>query len=525
MKDFKPNIQRLHQSRISLLGFGIIIIWLVLQCIWRYVLDLSDLPGAAGTISIVKSVQGQTQGHHFSTWLSYFPSISIETKALFLGWFGTLLAIIGSLLCGWSIGRNKGLIGCGIIVSLWAVMHDYAISIGPDSWSFGLSWLGVGLCWLAMQQRHFVLCALLLVGSVCSMKEAMAVKFLAFPTICFLPMAICTIRNWSKLQFLHLMFLTFAIYLCLPQMNGSTTLQGGLRIPEVDWLPIHMGWFKLKMLYAQGQGHAKFDQLLIGAVVSSLFLYRQQKLLPLLTIASCLVLCVSAFVLEDRIRVRLLTPASIGVLSVTGWGLGHALTSKFGRYITGVVVFFLLMDNWAYLHHISKSQSSWTGSEDHTIAAPSLWQNQFVENQTLFKDQSLYGSVSARKLIREGLKNQNSSAIYTMRLRDERESSLLVYAWLEGHQGQVLDIHKCCQGYGGQFDLCSKRIVQHVEQHGGFLILPQKGLWLRIHNNEKNWKTKLEKAMRQNDSFLENKYWMWINILPKGNPKLFCSSN
>ena len=64
---------------------------------------------------------------------------------------------------------------------------------------------------------------------------------------------------------------------CFPDMNGSKTLQGGLRIPEVDWLPISMGWFKLKMLYALGQPQGKFDQFLIGAVISSILSHSQTK--------------------------------------------------------------------------------------------------------------------------------------------------------------------------------------------------------------------------------------------------------
>ena len=109
------------------------------------------------------------------------------------------------------------------------------------------------------------------------------------------------------------------------RFDGSKTLQGGLRIPEVDWLPISMGWFKLKMLYALGQPQGKFDQFLIGAVISSIFISFTDKKyrILLLTIASSLVLCVSAFILEDRLRIRLLTPASLGVMTVVGCGIGE----------------------------------------------------------------------------------------------------------------------------------------------------------------------------------------------------------
>ena len=73
-------------------------------------------------------------------------------------------------------------------------------------------------------------------------------------------MALFTIRKWTLLHIVHLILIGGVVFVCFPQMQGATTLQGSLRVPEVDWLPISMGWFKLNMLYTLGQPYGKFDQ-------------------------------------------------------------------------------------------------------------------------------------------------------------------------------------------------------------------------------------------------------------------------
>ena len=90
-----------------------------------------------------------------------FSTIRPRKQKLFSIASWKFLGLVGLLLCGWSLGRSKGLIGCGVIGATWTVIHEYGIHIGPDAWTFGLSWLSIGLCWYAMQQRN--LCGVLFV--------------------------------------------------------------------------------------------------------------------------------------------------------------------------------------------------------------------------------------------------------------------------------------------------------------------------------------------------------------------------
>ena len=511
-------------------------IWLCIQILWFFTLDLSDLPGAAGTMSMIKAKQQDWEAHPFSIWLSYMPQYNMETKAIFYGIAGSFLGFVGLLLCGWSLGRSKGLIGCGLIGSTWTVIHEYGIHIGPDSWTFGLSWLSIGLCWYAMQQRSLFWTSLCILSSAYLLQLAITIKFLAIPVLCFIPMALCTIRKWTYWHVFHVVMLGFVLFFCFPKMNGSTTLQGNLRIPEVDWLPISMGWFKLNMLYALGQPYGKLDQFVIGAVVTVIVvtLFQKNETKPqiiLLTLTSSLVLCVSAFVLEDRIQIRLLAPASLGIITVAGYGIGIVMQSKRMSFLClGLIIpFLLLMDNWGYVHHYSQLRSQWTGSISRSISAPQIWQSQYKANNTLFKSTSLYGSIAIRNTLQKHLSqtsSTNSVVLYTMRLRDGREANLEIYSYLEGHLSQVLDIQKCCPIAIGNLEVCANRIVQHVETYGGFLVVPKGGPWHRVHHNEQNWKGYLQKSIQQSPSVLEDSYWMWLFVPPKNpnQPTFFCTN-
>ena len=516
----------------------VFIIWLGIQSFWFCTLDLSDLPGAGGTMSMFKALQQDWQAHPFSIWLSYMPQYNLESKAIFYSIAGSFLGFVGLLLCGWSLGRSKGLIGCGLLGSTWTVIHEYGIHVGPDSWTFGLSWFSIGLCWYAMQQRNLFWCSLCVFASGYLLKLAIHIKFLAIPVLCFVPMAIFTIRKWTYWHIFHIVMLSIVIIICFPQMNGSTTLQGNLRIPEIDWLPISMGWFKLNMLYTLGQPYGKFDQFLIGAVVTAIFVtwfQHQQKAtkshIILLTLASSLVLCVSAFILEDRIQIRLLTSASLGIMAISGYGIGILFQSKKIKFVfLGLFIpFLLLMDNWAYVHHYGQLRAQWTGSTNHSIAAPQIWQTQYKANNTLFKSTSLYGSIAIRNTFIKSIQqvfSTNSIVLYTMRLRDGRETNLLLYSHLENHQSQVLDIQKCCPIAQGNLKTCANRIVQHVETYGGFLVVPKGDPWDRVHHNEQNWKGYLQKSIQKSSFVSEDPYWMWLFVPPKDQKKpiFFCKN-
>ena len=183
------------------------------------------------------------------------------------------------------------------------------------------------------------------------------------------------------------------------------------------------------------------------------------------------------------------------------------------------------MDNWAYVHHYSKTRSYWTGARDNSIAAPHVWQAQYKINNTFFKSTSLYGGIAIRKTLQE-VSSKHPVVLYTMRLRDGRENNLLLYGLLEGLPSQVLDIQKCCPISIGNIENCAVRIVQHIEKYGGFLVVPKGGPWNRIHHNEENWKGYLQKSIQKSSSFEEDSYWMWLFVPAKGSYKasLFCKN-
>ena len=136
------------------------------------------------------------------------------------------------------------------------------------------------------------------------------------------------------------------------------------------------------------------------------------------------------------------------------------------------------MDNWAYVHHYSKTRSDWTGAIDNSIAAPQIWQSQYKINNTFLKVRLCMEVLQSEKLyknISSPFSSKTPVVLYTMRLRDGRENSLLLYGLLEDHPSQLLDIQTCCPLSLGNIENCAFRVVQHVEKYGGFLVVPKEG--------------------------------------------------
>ena len=72
---------------------GILSLWFVIHFIWMSSLDLSDLPGAGGTVYMLKTIQQSFQGNAFAVWLSYFPNIPLDIKSSYYSQVGSFFRI------------------------------------------------------------------------------------------------------------------------------------------------------------------------------------------------------------------------------------------------------------------------------------------------------------------------------------------------------------------------------------------------------------------------------------------------
>jgi len=289
-----------------------------------------------------------------------------------------------------------------------------------------------------------------------------------------------------------------AIMFALPELSSDGQLQGGLRIPEVDWLPIAMGWDRLRNMPLIGMPEGKWDQLIGLCVLGVIFGKRKWYVRIPPAVISIVILVVTAFILEDRLGTRLLVPASFGVLIL--------LPSLFQRWpkLIAIVVVGLFLDFWAFVDQFQERRTAWAQSDALSIpSAPALWRSQYLENQTIFKGLSLYGAARAKEIIA-----QSNARVFSMRLRDGRENSLFVYAHGAGNSSQTLDLQVCCSSGAG----CAQRIVSSIAAKGGMIIVPTEiEGWERVHRNERRWNRELLTALRAQPSVNEEKNWVWLD--------------
>ena len=287
------------------------------------------------------------------------------------------------------------------------------------------------------------------------------------------------------------------LFYVVPEFSSDGRLQGGLRIPEVDWLPIAMGWDRLRGMPAMGMPEGKWDQLVMLCVLAGVVCRGTWGFRTLGSICASLVLVVSAFVLEDRLGTRLLVPASFGVLVI--------LASLFRKwtFFLPVVVVGLGLEMWAFVDQFQDRRAQWSNAQRLNIPrAPSLWRTQYPENPTIFKGLSLYGGVQAREQIEES----SSSMVYSMRLRDGRENSLFVYAHLSGKDTRTLDVQHCCRRSADE--KCAKEVIDAIAQKGGLVLIPTVvENWERVYTNETRWNRALLKAVQTQKSYKSMSSW------------------
>ena len=343
---------------------------------------------------------------------------------------------------------------------------------------------------------------------------SISVKFLSAPLMLFIALTPLTSKNWKGHHWAYTPLFILAAALKYDLWWGQPIIgrefQGGLRVPEIDWLPLASGWSKLSELHRMGMSEGKFEQLIFGLALLFPFTSFQRKWrIFILSLCSVIVLCVSAFVLEDRIRIRLLAPASFGVVAVLGACAGNVFQNlKASKWWLLPISSVLLLDTWSFLYSFGERQHQWGLNEAHSIPKPPQpWSEQYVSNPSIFKDISLYGGAEAHQIIAQS--SSTTRRVYSMRIRDEREDSLHTYAMFYDKSFDVLDPTKCCSSASSK---CARAILLQAQQSGSLTLLPLKnGPWRRVHKNEVTWNDLLLEAGSSIEAAEYSKSWL---ILP-----------
>ena len=135
-----------------------IVVYTVWQVVLRWSLDLTDLPGAAGTETIYKASIGQTRGDlaaEIHLQFQQYWQISTLQAAQWVSFLGGLFAVLGATLCGYGVLQQQGAFAAGVLAATWPLTHYYSLLTGADPIAFGVSWFSIGLCWAGFSRFLF----------------------------------------------------------------------------------------------------------------------------------------------------------------------------------------------------------------------------------------------------------------------------------------------------------------------------------------------------------------------------------
>lgn len=461
-------------------------------------LDLSDLPGAAGTLHLFGAMKGADKSDEMSSiyrWL-YEKGYAYSFSMWATSFFGVFAGFCGAMLGSWAYDGKRGMRALAWMLLFWPPIHLYGWLIGVDVFVFGLSFLGAGIIWASMRAGLWGVLFMPLGGVF--LHVAISFKLITAPILLCVLMSPVVIRTWRKIHIALVVVLLCVLIAVFPELSPGGTLQGGLRIPEVDWLPVAMGWDRLRGMPAMGMPEGKWDQLIGLCILSGIMVRGTWGIRLLGSVCGSLILIVCAFILEDRLGTRLLVPASFSVLMI--------VPAIFRRWIwlLPVVVCGFGIELWAFVDQFQSRRAQWSNTEEMNIPrAPSFWLSQYPENSKIFKGLSLYGGGQARVQIEES----SASMMYSMRLRDGREHSLFAYAHLAGKGTRTLDVQYCCTRKADK--KCAQDIVQEIYKKGGMILIPTvvEG-WDRVYSNEKRWNRALLSAIKKLDNAKSLSSWM-----------------
>lgn len=477
-----------------------VLLFLLIQGILVWGLDLRDLPGAAGTETLYKAAIGERKSD-YTVWvlqlIQYNLGVHIRTSAHICSLLGGVAAVLGSFFAGCAISSRSGSY-TALLCSVWPMTHYYTLMTGADPLAFGSAWLSVGLCWYGAS-RGILGLPLLMLG-LCMASFAVRVKELALPPVALILLTPLWIRSYAQ----GIVLAPFALYSAYwgyawmwPSQSHRLQTEIVLHLDSVL-----NGWNRLVLLYERGIPQGKFDQFIVlSALLLPFSKLKWRKYL--LWCIGALVLIGAAYMLQQKARPRYLAGSAMGVLIALG-ALGA--TIRLHRIFFISLLGLLAVDSWAFFEVWgTKRQEMVGGHAPKFPRSPNTWRRQYeAMSDITLRDLSLYGAIALVEKV------QKTDGLASMRLRDERHRSLIAFATLYDKSALVLDPGACCAGSPVD-ENCSKRIVEALDSAGFTLVLPTqiKGVE-RIYPNEERWKTLLLQSVNQGvHSIEEEAYWLY----------------
>ncbi|MBM76571.1 MAG: hypothetical protein CMK59_14280, partial [Proteobacteria bacterium] len=252
-------------------------IYLFLQLILHLCIDLSDVPGAAGTWSIYRAATdgfGKDNAARLYSWISSHTPLSLYNTQTITAPVLGMLSVSGIVFCARGFGSQRSALLTGLLSSCWVIPHYFGLLAGNDTLSFALSWLGVGLFIYGIGGSY----RLWPIGMLGLSLLALAVqtKELALPVIGVLlltPLALPKPKwNW----FIAIPLFIYTAYWSYAWMwpDQSTRLS---QRPDLHIQGLQKGWYRIIELYERGLSEGKFDQIaILSILLGSLSLFKKR---------------------------------------------------------------------------------------------------------------------------------------------------------------------------------------------------------------------------------------------------------
>lgn len=499
----------------SFLSFlSIVLLFLLLQFYLRSHLDLRDLPGAAGSLSVYRALQANTEtGADWAAlalfYLQRYSGYSIQICNDFLSIISGLLAILGGYFARIGLFGRTPIAGVLLLI-LWPFSHYFSLLTGVDSLAFGTAWFGVGLLCFGIRFRWFGLplacLGLALLPLSVSIKESV-LPVLGFSIWAFFSFP----QKKDKRLLLGLLFIGgycfYWSYAWFFPQHPTRLNQASLSLELLE-----QGWKQLSRLPKRGMPEGKLDQLLLLSMAGFLVLSKHRLKFFALSLFGALVILYTSYSLGGLLRPRYLAPAFFSIIILISFFLDQIWEKGWlGKILSLGVLFLVFMDSWSFFYIWGISRTEITGASPSTLPKPpQIWLQQYETNTDISqKDLSFYGAIEIVDQL-----EQLEMGIAVPRLRDDRHNSVNAFNAIYGHQALILDPGKCCLGTPVD-RYCAERIVAQVRETGFSLALPKfiKGID-RIQANEKPWIQALQDAAEATGETETGKYWLFLP--PKG---------
>ena len=493
--------------RYSIAAF---LLFLLLQFYLRLHIDTRDLPGAAGSLSVYRALQANTEtGSDWAAlslfYLQRYSGLSIQTCNHALSLFSGFLSLLGGYCACFGVFGSAPKRGIFLLL-LWPFPHYFGLLTGVDTLAFGISWLGIGLLcsgirlqWIGLP---FACLGLTLLPLSISIKEA------ALPVLAFSIWGLFSLPRRIDRQSL-IVFTLLGGY-CLYWSYAWFFPDSPTRVSQTSLSvsALEQGWQELQRLPKRGMPEGKLDQLLLLSLLGFLMISAQRIKFLLLSIFTAVIILYTAYSLGSLLRPRYLAPAFYSVPILLSFVL-EELWKKgaTGKSICGLLLFLVFMDSWAFFYIWGQARAELTGSSIHPLPRPpAAWLYQYQKNTDINqKDLSFYGSIEIIEQI-----EQREQGIAVPRLRDDRHNSVKAFNSIYGYPSLILDPGRCCLGTPVD-QHCANRIVENVRQTGLILAIPrmQKGIE-RVQGNEKSWIQDLLNAAAATNEAQEGIYWIFL---------------